>query len=90
MSETQKKRIQSEAMKDLGLQPLNNTAFEKNRHNNRNGKKQGNQGKRNFDSNNNNKNRKEGGNSEVKRGRHQSGRNGKFAKKTKGIHKNNK
>lgn len=106
MSENQKKKIQNEAMKDLGLQPLNNTTFEKNKHNDRNGKKHGHQDKKNWnnkrqghqdkrsfggDNKKDNKNRREGGeNSEVNRGRHQSGRNGKNTKKTKGIQKNSR
>ncbi len=67
MSEKDKKNIQDQAKKDLGLEPLNNTAFENNRF--ANGKNQGNN--RKFNNNNkdnnkrfnnkNNKGRREGG-----------------------------
>ena len=135
MSENQKKFIQTEAMKDLGLQPLNNKSFEKNKQHDRNGKNQGhnrtdrksgndrNFGKdkkfgndrnfgrdkksgndRNFgrdkksgddnkfgdDKKFGNDKKREGNTKEAKKERHQSGRNGKFARKTKGIHKSYK
>ena len=42
MSENQKRMIQNEAKKDLGLEPLNNTAFEKNRQGKKDNKRFGN------------------------------------------------
>lgn len=47
MSEGDKKKIQDQAKKDLGLEPLNNTAFEKNKNGGRFGNNQRNGGRDN-------------------------------------------
>lgn len=79
MSEKEKKKIQDQAKKDLGLEPLNNTNFEKNRQNFNDRNKRNNKGKFN------NKNYRNDRNS---RDNSKPFKKGGF--KTKKIHKNNR